>query len=182
MGVYARYQLRGEDFPYRKATYYAPVSGSSAASYIEEFDLTDPQCVQHNSQFFPFHPIEIPANSVLQPALYKEDFGAVTGYSPDITPLSGNMSESCFLETAENEGFDFEMYPNPAQSGTVLSFSENILEAEHIVFTDLQGKVIAELPFSQEIQLPQSLTEGMYFITLLTKNTRHQSTKRLLIQ
>lgn len=173
------YQLRGGD---QKATCFVNQSGEFSVAYIEEMDLTAPQCVEDLSHAYPIVPITIPPNTVLAPTVYKQDFGSFTSYSPDIAIRSASIAESCFyVGTEENTLPVFDIYPNPVASGQMLHIESTGIESGVITLTDLQGKIVAEFAYAPEITLP-ALNAGVYFVTVSEQNGQRSSTQRIVVQ
>ncbi len=118
----------------------------------------------------------------------KEDTVIVAGfkYSPYLYPALAKYVSGALAVTDFNSDKTFQAYPNPVTDNVNIFF--NLLESGKLVFElfDASGRKIASLfngqfisgQQSQKLELPQTLTKGIYFIAI--SNERVSTTVKIV--
>ncbi len=78
---------------------------------------------------------------------------------------------------------DLKIYPNPVSAGSFLNIQVFDDSVESIFLTDLMGKMILQEnsnDFSQQINIPNNLPKGAYFI--IVKTTGNRMMKKIMVQ
>lgn len=149
-----------------------------AYDYYLDFDPEMPDCFDYTGPVsHPLVPISANDEGI---TCTVSNVGTLLPYTPQLTDLPTTLTNDCFLSVHEEALSHFTLYPNPVQSGAVLSFTTEGINATRVVLTDVQGKTVIETAFSQEILLPQ-LQSGVYFVTVLGENGA-VATEKLVVE
>lgn len=137
-------------------------SGGNTLDYYLDFDPMNPDCLDHTAPTTHHLTSETATNEPITATIM--DGGGIYFDHPIISDLTVSLTNACFL-SVENESTEipFTVYPNPVNSGAVLTVSAPGMQADRIILTDLHGKTVSTIPFSTQVQLPE-LTPGMYFL------------------
>ena len=153
------------------------LSGSWAANHFLNFDLDNPQCIDfHKKTNQSSVPFAVTAEDITCNLI---DHGSLVAFNPQLSNMQATISTSCYLSVPEETMNKLTVYPNPVQSGSVLSFSHEMKDAT-IALTDLQGKTIGETTFSQQMTIPQ-LTAGIYLVKITDKKGQI-ITRRIVVE
>lgn len=137
-------------------------SGVTAFDYYLNFDPMNPDCLDHTATTSHNLNSETATNETITTTII--DGGGIYFDHPTISNMPTSLVNACVLSIA-NETMEtaFTIFPNPANSGSLLTVSAPGIQADRIILTDVQGKTIANLPFSAQVQIPE-LTPGIYFL------------------
>jgi hypothetical protein len=144
--------------------------------------------------------VAMPVDSIVEETeiVYKpmdtvviQSYGATTGK----IMLSGAISV-CRVETVQQEKdsvqqetnidneIKFKAYPNPVRAGSLLnlSFESSGDFPEILQIVSSSGQLISQLKQNSKttiinIQIPSNITDGIYFLRLITKNKETKTTK-----
>jgi hypothetical protein len=149
--------------------------------YYLDFDPRNPECISYTGP----EAKNSTAISATEETITctVANMGTLINYSPTPTSVLVALFNDCFLSVEDKTQTDLTIYPNPLRAGENLSFLSNELQGKNarVLFTDLQGKLMAEMIFEQEITTP-ALSSGVYFVRILGENGALVALKKIVIE
>ncbi len=131
--------------------------------YILNVDLLSPECFEAELNFdqsvSPFSGTmeDITCSSV--------NMGGLTGYTPALTDLPGELLTGCDLGVSELATVELTLYPNPVAEGKTLSLALESKDVKNatIFIMDVHGKMVKVQPFEPIIRVSE-LEPGVYIV------------------
>lgn len=114
---------------------------------------------------------------------YNSPKGQSVYYRIKQTDFDGTVSYSWILDVYNKQEIVAKVYPNPAQSGEIITIQSSVENVEVSLF-NAQGVMILtkELNQNQFDMYTDNLKPGMYFVTIKSSDSSESVTKKLVIR